>query len=57
LSSDVLAFAPQLDGVVLVVTEERTRREDLQRVFELLRATPVLGTVLNASSEAEARAC
>ena len=55
LSADVLAFAPQLDAVVLVVTEERTRREDLQRVFELLRATPVLGTVLNASSDAEKR--
>jgi protein-tyrosine kinase len=55
LSADVLAVAPLLDGVVLVVTEERTRREDLQRVFELLRATPVVGTVLNASAEAEAR--
>ena len=56
LSDDVLAVAPLLDGVVLVVTEERTRREDLQRVFDLLRNTPVIGTVLNASSEAEARA-
>ena len=55
LSADVLAVAPLLDGVVLVVTEERTRREDIQRVFELLRATPVVGTVLNASAEAEAR--
>ncbi len=55
LSADVLAVAPQLDGVVLVVTEERTRREDIQRVFELLRSTPVVGTVLNASAEAEAR--
>ena len=54
LSADVLAVAPQLDGVVLVVTEERTRREDIQRVFELLRSTPVVGTVLNASAEAEA---
>lgn len=56
LSDDVLAIAPLLDGVVLVVTEELTRREDLQRVFDLLRNTPVIGTVLNASSEAEARA-
>jgi Mrp family chromosome partitioning ATPase len=55
LSADALAVASLLDGVVLVVTEERTRREDIQRVFELLRATPVVGTVLNASSEAEAR--
>ena len=56
LSDDVLAVAPLLDGVVLVVAEEQTRREDLQRVFELLRDTPVIGTVLNASAEAEVRA-
>ena len=56
LSDDVLAVAPLLDGVVLVVAEEQTRREDLQRVFELLRETPVIGTVLNASAEAEVRA-
>lgn len=56
LSDDVLALAPLLDGVVLVVTEERTRREDIQRVFDLLRNTPVIGTVLNASADAETRA-
>lgn len=56
LSDDVLAIAPLLDGIVLVVTEERTRREDLQRVFDLLRTIPVIGTVLNASAEAERRA-
>jgi protein-tyrosine kinase len=56
LSDDVLALAPLLDGVVLVVTEERTRRDDVNRVFELLRATPVIGTVLNGSADAESRA-
>jgi protein-tyrosine kinase len=56
LSDDVLALAPLLDGVVLVVTEERTRREDIQRVLDLLRDTPVIGTVLNASADAETRA-
>ena len=55
LSDDVLAFAPLLDGVVVVVAEEQTRREDLNRIFELLRATPVIGTVLNASADAEIR--
>lgn len=55
LSDDVLSIAPLLDGIVLVVTEAQTRREDVQRVFELLRTTPVIGTVLNASAEAEAR--
>ncbi len=56
LSDDVLSVAPLLDGLIFVVTEERTRREDIQRVFELLRSTPVIGTVLNASAEAEVRA-
>lgn len=56
LSDDVLAIAPQLDGVVLVVTEQRSRREDIQRVFELLHSTPVIGTVLNASADSESRA-
>lgn len=56
LSDDVLAVAPLLDGLIFVVAEERTRREDIQAMFELLRSTPVIGTVLNASAEAEARA-
>lgn len=55
LQPDVLAIAPLLDAVVLVVSEERTRREDIQRVLELLRDTPVVGTVLNASADAELR--
>jgi protein-tyrosine kinase len=55
LSDDVLAAAPLLDGVLVVVAEGRTRREDLARVFELLRSTPVVGTVLNQSDDAESR--
>ena len=56
LSDDVLTIAPQLDAVVLVVTEGRTRREDVSRVLELLGSTRVIGTVLNRSSESERRA-
>jgi protein-tyrosine kinase len=56
LSDDVLTVAPQLDAVVLVVTERRTRREDVTRVLELLGDTRVVGTVLNRSSEFERRA-
>jgi protein-tyrosine kinase len=55
LFDDVLAAAPLLDGVIVVVAEGRTRREDLARVFELLRSTPVVGTVLNESDDAESR--
>jgi len=55
LSDDVLAIAPLLDGVLVIVAEGSTRREDLARVFELLRSTPVVGTVLNQSDDAESR--
>ncbi len=56
LCDDALTVAPQLDAVVLVVTEGRTRREDVSRVLELLGNTRVIGTVLNRSSESERRA-
>jgi protein-tyrosine kinase len=56
LSDDALMVAPLLDGVVLVVNERRTRREDVARVIELLGNTRVVGTVLNRSSESENRA-
>ena len=56
LSDDALTLAPLLDGVVLVVNERRTRREDVVRVIELLGNTKVVGTVLNRSSESEKRA-
>ncbi len=55
LSDDALTVAPLLDGVVLVVNERRTRREDVVRVIELLGNTRVVGTVLNRSSESEKR--
>ena len=56
LSDDTLTLAPQLDAVVLVVAEGRTRRDDVARVLELLGNTRVIGTVLNRSSESETRA-
>jgi protein-tyrosine kinase len=56
LSDDALTVAPLLDGVVLVVNERRTRREDIVRVVELLSNTRIVGTVLNRSSESEQRA-
>lgn len=56
LCDDALTVAPQLDAVVLVVTEGRTRREDVSRVLELFGKTRVIGTVLNRSSESERRA-
>src|SRR5450759_2128217 len=48
-TDDALAFAPQVDAALVVVGEERTRREDLLRCFEILRDVPIIGTVLNGS--------
>jgi Mrp family chromosome partitioning ATPase len=48
-TDDALSFIPQVDAVLLVVGEGRTRREDLLRCLELLRDTPIVGTVLNGS--------
>lgn len=55
LADDVLTIAPLLDGVLLVVSEGRTRRDDVLRLRELLQGVHVLGTVLNVSSESEQR--
>jgi protein-tyrosine kinase len=56
LSDDVLTIAPLIDGFLLVITEGRTRRDDIDRVFELLGRDRVVGTVLNASAASEQRA-
>jgi protein-tyrosine kinase len=46
---DAVAFAPQVDAVLLVIGEGHTRVDDVLRTFELLRDKPVIGTVLNHS--------
>jgi len=56
LTDDVLTLAPQLDGVLLVISELRTRREDLARAQQLLAGVPQFGTVLNRARESERRA-
>lgn len=48
-SDDALSFAPLVDAVLLVIAEGRTRIEDVERCFELLKNWPVVGTVLNRS--------
>ena len=55
LTDDVLTIAPLLDGVLMVVTEGVTEREDVTRVRELLNNVRVLGTVLNDSDDSEKR--
>jgi Mrp family chromosome partitioning ATPase len=56
LNDDALTVSPLLDGVVLVVNERRSRREDIVRTVELLGNTKIVGTVLNRASESERRA-
>jgi protein-tyrosine kinase len=48
---DTLVVAPRLDSLVLVASEGRTPRADLQKAGELLADFPVIGMVLNRSSD------
>lgn len=50
--ADALAFAPLMDGIILVVEMGKTPREDIQRCLDLLKDFPLLGTVLNKAAGA-----
>lgn len=50
-SDDVLAFSPQLDGLLLVVGEGATLRDSLTSAKEVLAEMNLLGVVLNRSAE------
>jgi protein-tyrosine kinase len=45
--ADSLAFAPLVDGIILVVESGRTPREEILHTMDLLKEFPVLGFVLN----------
>ncbi len=49
---DVIAIAPYLDAVMLVVEEGKTKKDDLLRAYELLDKEKVIGAVLNKSDQA-----
>jgi len=49
LADDAIAFAPCIESALVVVGEGTTRRDDVSRCLEMLRNTPVVGTVLNRS--------
>jgi len=52
--SDVLAFAPSLDALLVVAGEGVTTRRDVEEALALVRgAAPVLGTVLNQSGRSQ----
>lgn len=50
-ADDVLAFAPQVDGMLLVVSEGMTGRDALKSAKEVLAEMNLLGVVLNRSAE------
>jgi len=50
-ADDVLAFSPQLDGLLLVVGEGATSRDSLRSAKEVLAEMNLLGVVLNRSTE------
>lgn len=45
-SADPLVFANLVDGILLVVEAEKTRKEDLVKVMDMLKGKPLLGSVL-----------
>ncbi len=45
--ADSLAFAPLVDGIILVVESGKTPREEIVHAMDLLKEFPVLGFVLN----------
>jgi Mrp family chromosome partitioning ATPase len=50
-ADDALAFLPLVQCALVVVAQGSTLREDLLRCMELLRKTPVVGTVLNRATD------
>jgi len=47
LYADPLAFAPLVDGIILVVEASSTPREEITRALKMLKGFPVVGCVLN----------
>jgi len=45
--ADALAFAPLMDGIVLVVESGRTTREDIAQSLEMLQTFNLIGFVMN----------
>jgi len=50
-ADDALAFLALVECALVVVAEGSTRRDDLVRCMELIRKTPVVGTVLNRATD------
>lgn len=51
-ADDLLAFSPQFDALLFIVSESETRRADIQRAENLLEDLELIGVVLNKSNDA-----
>ena len=47
--ADPMVLARYVDGILLVVEEEKTKSDDIEKTMELLKDKPVFGTLLNKS--------
>lgn len=54
-ADDALAFMQNVDAALMVVREGTTQRDDIVNAIDLLRDTPIVGTVLNGSREQKER--
>lgn len=50
-ADDALAFAPFVDAFLLVLRDGKTTTKELEHTMEIMKDAPIIGTVLNASSE------
>ena len=48
-ADDALAFSPYTDCFLMVAESGGTKKDDLQKAYEILKNTPLVGTVLNKS--------
>lgn len=51
-TADALVVAPKMSATIVVVSEGKTRRDELQRVAEMLSGVEIAGVVLNRSKQA-----
>jgi protein-tyrosine kinase len=50
-SADPLVLARYIDGIIMVVEAEKTKKNDIVRMTELLKDRPILGTIFNKVRE------
>jgi capsular exopolysaccharide synthesis family protein len=51
VGDDALAIAPQMDAVLMVLDEGRTKKNEVIRAMQILKSSNVIGTALNRSRE------